>query len=132
MTPARTHASNAYDAACPGAAWRRGDGLATLDRDLANPAAAEGVVPIHRDTRLRRRGGKRLNGSGLSLRLDLDAGLSSPISLVSYALRRLIVHTPGSGMPPSEANRPGRVISNSLRTLARDLMRCHMDAYEET
>lgn len=47
MALARTHALSAYDAAYLETALRRGDSLATLDRDLASAAAAEGVTVIH-------------------------------------------------------------------------------------
>ena len=44
---ARKHRLSAYDAAYLETALRRGDSLATLDRDLAGAAAAEGVGLIH-------------------------------------------------------------------------------------
>lgn len=44
---ARDHMLSAYDAAYLETALRRGDRLATLDRALANAAAAEGVALIH-------------------------------------------------------------------------------------
>ena len=44
---ARKHGLSAYDAAYLETALRRGDRLATLDRDLANAATAEGVALIH-------------------------------------------------------------------------------------
>ena len=44
---ARKHRLSGYDAAYLETALRRGDGLATLDRHLANAAAAEGVALIH-------------------------------------------------------------------------------------
>ena len=44
---ARDHMLSAYDAAYLETALRRGDSLATLDRALANAAAAEGVALIH-------------------------------------------------------------------------------------
>ena len=47
MALARKHGLSAYDAAYLETALRRGDSLATLDRNLANAAAAEGVVLIH-------------------------------------------------------------------------------------
>ena len=47
MALARTHSLSAYDAAYLETAVRRGDSLATLDRDLASAAAAEGVTLIH-------------------------------------------------------------------------------------
>ena len=47
MALARTHALRAYDAAYLETALRRGDSLATLDRDLASAAAAEGVTVFH-------------------------------------------------------------------------------------
>ena len=43
---ARKHGLSAYDAAYLETALRRGDSLATLDRELANAAAAEGVTLI--------------------------------------------------------------------------------------
>ena len=47
MALARKHRLSAYDAAYLETALRRGDSLATLDRDLAEAAAAEGVGLIH-------------------------------------------------------------------------------------
>ena len=47
MALARKHGLSAYDAAYLETALRRGDALATLDRDLASAAAAEGVALIH-------------------------------------------------------------------------------------
>jgi len=47
MALARTHALSAYAAAYLETALRRGDSLATLDRDLASAATAEGVTVIH-------------------------------------------------------------------------------------
>ena len=47
MALARKHALSAYDTAYLETALRRGDGLATLDRELAAAAAAEGVTVIH-------------------------------------------------------------------------------------
>ena len=47
MALARKHGLSAYDAAYLETALRRGDTLATLDRDLARAAAAEGVALIH-------------------------------------------------------------------------------------
>ena len=47
MALARKHGLSAYDAAYLETALRRGDSLATLDRVLANAAAAEGVAVIH-------------------------------------------------------------------------------------
>ena len=47
MALARKHGLSAYDAAYLETALRRGDRLATLDRDLANAATAEGVALIH-------------------------------------------------------------------------------------
>ncbi len=47
MALARKHRLSAYDAAYLETALRRGDRLATLDRDLANAASAEGVALIH-------------------------------------------------------------------------------------
>lgn len=47
MALARKHGLSAYDAAYLETALRRGDSLATLDRDLANAASAEGVALIH-------------------------------------------------------------------------------------
>ncbi|MXX21772.1 MAG: type II toxin-antitoxin system VapC family toxin [Rhodospirillales bacterium] len=47
MALAPTHALSAYDAAYLETALRRGDSLATLDRDLASAAAAEGVTVVH-------------------------------------------------------------------------------------
>ena len=47
MALARKHRLSAYDAAYLETALRRGDSLATLDRDLAKAAAAEGVALIH-------------------------------------------------------------------------------------
>ncbi|MDE0048842.1 MAG: type II toxin-antitoxin system VapC family toxin [Rhodospirillales bacterium] len=47
MALARKHGLSAYDAAYLETALRRGDSLATLDRDLANAAAAEGVALLH-------------------------------------------------------------------------------------
>lgn len=47
MAFAREHGLSVYDAACLETALRRGDTLATLDRDLARAAVAEGVAPIH-------------------------------------------------------------------------------------
>lgn len=47
MALARKHGLSAYDAAYLETALRRGDCLATLDRELANAAAAEGVDLIH-------------------------------------------------------------------------------------
>ena len=44
---ARKHGLSAYDAAYLETALRRGDTLATLDRDLARAAATEGVALIH-------------------------------------------------------------------------------------
>ena len=46
MALARKHRLSAYDAAYLETALRRGDGLATLDRELVNAAVAEGVVLI--------------------------------------------------------------------------------------
>ena len=46
MALARKHGLSAYDAAYLETALRRGDGLATLDRELVNAAVAEGVVLI--------------------------------------------------------------------------------------
>ena len=46
MALARKHRLSAYDAAYLETALRRGDTLATLDRELANAAAAEGVALI--------------------------------------------------------------------------------------
>lgn len=47
MSLARGHVLSVYDAAYLETALRRGDSLATLDRDLANAATAEGVALIH-------------------------------------------------------------------------------------
>lgn len=47
MAFAREHGLSVYDAACLETALRRGDTLATLDRDLARAAVAEGVALIH-------------------------------------------------------------------------------------
>ena len=47
MALARKHGLSAYDAAYLETALRRGDALATLDRDLAGAAAAEGVALLH-------------------------------------------------------------------------------------
>ena len=47
MALARKHVLSAYDAAYLETALRRGDTLATLDRELARAAAAEGVALIH-------------------------------------------------------------------------------------
>ena len=47
MALARKHGLSAYDAAYLETALRRGDALATLDRDLASAAAAEGVALLH-------------------------------------------------------------------------------------
>ena len=47
MALARKHRLSAYDATYLETALRRGDSLATLDRDLANAAAAEGIALIH-------------------------------------------------------------------------------------
>ena len=47
MALARKHALSAYDSAYLETALRRGDALATLDRDLAHAAAAEDVALIH-------------------------------------------------------------------------------------
>ena len=47
MVLARKHRLSAYDATYLETALRRGDSLATLDRDLANAAAAEGIALIH-------------------------------------------------------------------------------------
>ena len=47
MALARKHRLNAYDATYLETALRRVDSLATLDRHLANAAAAEGVALIH-------------------------------------------------------------------------------------
>ena len=47
MALARKHRLSAYDAAYLETALRRGDSLATLDRELARAAAAEGVALIH-------------------------------------------------------------------------------------
>lgn len=47
MALARKHGLSAYDAAYLETALRRGDSLATLDRDLADAAAAEGVALLH-------------------------------------------------------------------------------------
>ena len=47
MALARKHRLSAYDAAYLETALRRSDRLATLDRDLANAAAAEDVALIH-------------------------------------------------------------------------------------
>ncbi len=47
MALARKHALSAYDAAYLETALRRGDHLATLDRNLANAATVEGVALIH-------------------------------------------------------------------------------------
>lgn len=44
---ARGHVLSVYDAAYLETALRRGDSLATLDRDLASAATAEGVALIH-------------------------------------------------------------------------------------
>lgn len=44
---ARGHVLSVYDAAYLETALRRGDSLATLDRDLAGAATAEGVALIH-------------------------------------------------------------------------------------
>ena len=46
MALTRKHGLSAYDAAYLETALRRGDGLATLDRELVNAAVAEGVVLI--------------------------------------------------------------------------------------
>ena len=46
MALARKHGLSAYDASYLETALRRGDGLATLDRELVNAAVAEGVVLI--------------------------------------------------------------------------------------
>ena len=43
MALARKHGLSAYDAACLETALRRGDSLATLDKNLAKAAAVEGV-----------------------------------------------------------------------------------------
>ena len=48
MALARKHMLSAYDATYLETALRRGDSLATLDRDLAAAAAAEDVALIHR------------------------------------------------------------------------------------
>ncbi len=47
MALERSHALSAYDAAYLETALRRGDLLATLDRDLAGAAATAGVSVIH-------------------------------------------------------------------------------------
>lgn len=47
MELARSHSLTAYDAAYLECALRRGDILATLDRDLASAAVAEGASVIH-------------------------------------------------------------------------------------
>lgn len=47
MALARKHRLSGYDAAYLETALRRSDSLATLDRDLANAAASEGVALIH-------------------------------------------------------------------------------------
>ena len=47
MALARKHGLSAYDAAYLETALRRGDALATLDRDLASAATAEGVALLH-------------------------------------------------------------------------------------
>ena len=47
MALARKHTLSAYDAAYLETALRRGDSLATLDRDLAKAATTEGVSLIH-------------------------------------------------------------------------------------
>ena len=47
MALARKHRLSAYDAAYLETALRRGDSLATLDKELANAAAAERVDLIH-------------------------------------------------------------------------------------
>ncbi len=47
MSLARGHVLSVYDAAYLETALRRGDSLATLDRDLASAATAEGVALIH-------------------------------------------------------------------------------------
>ena len=47
MALARKHRLSAYDAAYLETALRRGDSLATLDRELARAAVAEGVALIH-------------------------------------------------------------------------------------
>lgn len=47
MSLARGHVLSVYDAAYLETALRRGDSLATLDRDLASAATAEDVALIH-------------------------------------------------------------------------------------
>lgn len=47
MSLARRHVLSVYDAAYLETALRRGDSLATLDRDLASAATAEGAALIH-------------------------------------------------------------------------------------
>lgn len=47
MALARKHGLSAYDASYLETALRRGDSLATLDRILADAAAAEGLALIH-------------------------------------------------------------------------------------
>ncbi len=47
MELARSHSLTAYDAAYLECALRRGDILATLDRELASAAVAEGVSVLH-------------------------------------------------------------------------------------
>ena len=47
MALAREHRLSAHDAAYLETALRRGDSLATLDKELANAAAAEGVARLH-------------------------------------------------------------------------------------
>ena len=47
MSLARRRVLSVYDAAYLETALRRGDSLATLDRDLASAATAEGVALIH-------------------------------------------------------------------------------------
>ena len=47
MALARKHGLSAYDAVYLETALRRGDALATLDRDLANAAAVEGGALLH-------------------------------------------------------------------------------------
>ena len=49
MTLARKHTLSAYDSAYLETALRRGDSLATLDRNLAAAAAAEGLSVVHRE-----------------------------------------------------------------------------------
>ena len=49
MALARKHTLSAYDSAYLETALRRGDSLATLDRDLAAAAVAEGLSVVHRE-----------------------------------------------------------------------------------